>query len=120
MVLSHLEDSGMVGETGGNGQEAQARWIWILWPAFVLSIPTTGLVFSLVDPAELRFHGSLLEASSVTAALLVFLGLWALGAACSALTCVLQRTSPEATNCPLAMGARPPGCPEGDASHGCD
>lgn len=66
------------------------RLIWILWPGFVVAIPAVGIVFTLVDPADLHLFGAPLEASRIAAYTLGFFFFWALGAACSALTCMLQ------------------------------
>ena len=66
------------------------RLIWILWPGFVVAIPAVGIVFTLVDPAELHLLGAPLEASRIAAYTLGFFFFWALGSACSALTCMLQ------------------------------
>ena len=67
------------------------RLIWILWPGFVMAIPAVGIVFSLVDPQELHLLGRPLDASPLGAYSMGFLFFWTMGAACSALTCFLQR-----------------------------
>jgi len=67
------------------------RWIWILWPGFVMAIPAVGVVFTLVDPADVHGLGTVLESSRIGIYTLGFLFFWALGSACSALTCLLQR-----------------------------
>src|SRR2546428_470588 len=63
------------------------RLIWILWPGFLMAIPAVGLVFTLVDPADLHAFGEPLEISRSGAYTFGFLLLWMLGSACSALTC---------------------------------
>lgn len=73
------------------------RLMWILWPGFVMAIPAVGIVFTLVDPADLHAFGAPLEMSRLGAYSLGFLLFWALGAGCSALTVLLQR-SPFETN----------------------
>jgi hypothetical protein len=88
------------------------RLIWILWPGFVMAIPAVGLTFTLVDPADLHAFGAPLEASRLGAYTLGFLFFWALGSACSALTCVLQRSPFELNRCPLPPAGRPEGCPK--------
>jgi hypothetical protein len=35
-----------------------ARWMCILWPAFLMAGVLEALVFTLVDPAELQWFGS--------------------------------------------------------------
>jgi hypothetical protein len=67
------------------------RWMWILWPGFLVAIPAVGLVFSLIDPADLHFNGAPLELSRLAAYTLGFFFFWAVGSACSALTIFLMR-----------------------------
>ena len=43
------------------------RLIWVLWPGFVAAIPAVGLVFSIVDPADLQWFGAPLEVSRLGA-----------------------------------------------------
>src|SRR4051812_2219769 len=92
------------------------RLIWILWPGFLMAIPAVGLVFTLVDPADLHAFGEPLEISRSGAYTFGFLLLWALGSACSALTCVLQRSPFELNRCPLLPQERPEGCPKRDGA----
>jgi hypothetical protein len=68
------------------------RWMWILWPGFVMAIPAVGVVFTLVDPEELHWSGSA-AANRMAAYTLGFFFFWALGAASSAMTDLLQRSS---------------------------
>jgi hypothetical protein len=88
------------------------RIAWILWPGFVMAIPAVGIVFTLVDPADLHAFGAPLELSRQGAYTLGFLLFWALGSACSALTCLLQRSPFELNRCPLPADGRPAGCPK--------
>jgi len=87
------------------------RWMWVLWPGFVMAIPAVGIVFTLVDPADLQFFGHPLDLSRLGAYSLGFLVFWMLGSTCSALTCFLQRSPFEVNRCPLPADGRPPGCP---------
>ena len=86
------------------------RLIWILWPGFVMAIPAVGITFTLVDPADLHAFGAPLEASRLGAYTVGFLFFWALGSACSALTCVLQRSPFEVNRCPLPAIHECPRC----------
>jgi hypothetical protein len=95
------------------------RLIWILWPGFVLAIPTVGIVFTLVDPADLQAFGVPLELSRSGAYTLGFLLFWGLCSASSALTCLLQRSPFEVNHCPLVPEERPDGCPKRDTPEGC-
>ena len=88
------------------------RLIWVLWPGFVIAIPAVGIVFTLVDPADLQLFGAPLEISRLGAYTLGFLLFWALGSSCSALTCLLQRSPFEMNRCPLEPADRPEGCPK--------
>lgn len=72
------------------------RLMWILWPGFLLAIPTEGIVFSLVDPAQLHFHDAPIEMSALGVYTVGFFLLWALGAASSALTSLLQASPDKA------------------------
>ena len=88
------------------------RWMWILWPGFVLAIAQSGLVFSLVDPSDLRAFGAPLEMTRLGVYTVGFFVFWILGSACSALTCLLQRSPFEVNRCPLPPDGRPEGCPK--------
>ena len=94
------------------------RVMWILWPGFVMAIPAVGIVFTLVDPADLQWFGAPLEASRLGAYTMGFLLFWAVGSGCSALTCFLQRSPFELNRCPLTPPERPVGCPKREAG-GC-
>ena len=95
------------------------RLIWILWPGFVMAIPAVGIVFTLVDPADLQAFGTPLELGRTGAYSAGFLLFWALGSACSALTCVLQRSPFELNRCPLLPRQRPDGCPKRESPDCC-
>lgn len=95
------------------------RAMWILWPGFVTAIPAVGIVFTLVDPADLHAFGTPLELSRLGAYSLGFLLFWALGSTCSALTCLLQRSPFELNRCPLDAYDRPAGCPKRSVAGPC-
>ena len=86
------------------------RLIWVLWPGFVMAIPAVGIVFSVFDPDEMEIAGEVV--SRLGAYTIGFLFFWALGALCSGLTCLLQRSPYEVNRCPLPSGCRPEGCPK--------
>jgi len=88
------------------------RLMWVLWPGFVMAIPTVGIVFTLVDPADLQLFGAPLALSRLGAYSLGFLLFWAIGSTCSALTCFLQLSPFELNRCPLPAQGRPVGCPK--------
>lgn len=88
------------------------RIAWILWPAFLVAAATEMFFFAVVDPGELRLFGDTVELSGITVYSLFFFFFWAMGACCSALTCLLQRSPFELNRCPLAPQERPIGCPK--------
>ena len=88
------------------------RLMWVLWPGFVMAIPTVGIVFTMVDPADLQLFGAPLEVSRLGAYSVGFLLFWAIGSTCSALTSLLQRSPFELNRCPLPATRRPEGCPK--------
>ena len=66
------------------------NWISVLWPAFLLACVMELLVFALVDPADLHWHGEALRLSRLgvyTAAFFVF---WGVAAGAAALTLLLS------------------------------
>ena len=95
------------------------RLIWIVWPGFIMAIPAVGIVFTLVDPADLQAFGVPLELSRSGAYTWGFLLFWLLGCACSGLTCLLQRSPYEVNRCPLVPRERPEGCPKRESADGC-
>jgi hypothetical protein len=95
------------------------RLVWILWPGFVMAIPAVGIVFTMVDPADLHAFGAPLALSRQGAYTLGFLFFWAFGAACGALTVLLQRSPYELNRCPLPAASRPEGCPKREEPGGC-
>ena len=95
-----------------------ARIAWILWPAFVAAIPAVGIVFSLFDPADIHGPGGN-EPERLAVYTLGFLFFWMLGAASSALTCLLQRSPYELNRCTLEPRARPDGCPKREDEEAC-
>jgi hypothetical protein len=80
--------------------------IWILWPSFLAGAAATVLFFTALDPEELGLMGR------KTGYTLGFFFFWALAAASSALTCLLQRRADEVNRCPLRPVERPLGCPK--------
>jgi hypothetical protein len=67
--------------------------MWVLWPSFIAAGVGVGILFTLVDPAELVILGYPLHVSRLAAYTMGFFMLWMLCAAASALTCFLQATS---------------------------
>ena len=68
----------------------------ILWPAFLMAGVLEMLVFALVDPGDLRWHGGeAIDVSRQAVYTLAFLAFWAVIAAAGAITTLLQRGSDE-------------------------
>ena len=64
-----------------------ARWMCILWPAFLMAGVLEALVFTLVDPAELHWFGSTpVTWSPTTLYSVAFFVLWLVIALASAIT----------------------------------
>ena len=71
------------------------RWMWILWPAFLLASATELLVFALVDPADLHWHGEPIGMSRQAVYAIGFFVFWLLAMGASALTLLLTLPAPE-------------------------
>ena len=88
------------------------RLMWVLWPGFLMAIPAVGILFTIVDPADLHTPAGPLELSRMAAYTMGFFFFWTLGSTCSALTCLLQRSPFELNRCPMVPTQRPVGCPK--------
>ncbi|MFL6699020.1 MAG: hypothetical protein ACJ8GJ_17780 [Vitreoscilla sp.] len=78
------------------------RAMTILWPSFVMAGVLDGIVFSVVDPAELRWLGQVpIDASPQAVYTLSFLAFWALVSTSGALTALLW-IDPDAQEHPTA------------------
>jgi hypothetical protein len=62
------------------------RWIFILWPGFLLACALEAIVFAAVDPAELRWLHATLGLPAVGIYTLAFFLFWAAACASSWLT----------------------------------
>lgn len=71
------------------------RWMWILWPAFLLACALEVVVFALVDPGDLNWRGEALGASRQAVYTLGFFVFWLLATGSGALTLMLTRPSRE-------------------------
>ena len=66
------------------------RALTILWPSFLMAGVLEGAVFSVVDPADLRWMGQVpIEASSLAVYSVSFLAIWGVIATSGALTALL-------------------------------
>ena len=71
------------------------RWMWILWPAFLLACALEVLVFALVDPGDLNWRGEALGASRQAVYTVGFFVFWLLAMGAGALTLLLTLTARE-------------------------
>ena len=73
------------------------RFIWILWPSFIVAGLAEGVFFTVFDPRDLMFFGDPITWSREAVYSVGFFVFWAICAASSAATCFLQR-SPDNVN----------------------
>jgi hypothetical protein len=66
-----------------------SRAMTIVWPSFLMAGVLEGVVFSVVDPTELHFGATLIEASPQAVYTVAFLAFWALLSISGALTALL-------------------------------
>lgn len=66
------------------------RILWVLWPSFVVAGIAEGIFFTVVDPQELYLFGQPVEFSKIATYSIGFFGFWAVCAASSMMTCLLQ------------------------------
>jgi len=73
------------------------RWMWIVWPAFLLACLLEMLVFALVDPQDLHWFGQPVTLSRQGVYTIAFFVFWALAMVASGLA-VLLSMSPREVN----------------------
>ena len=78
------------------------RWMWIVWPAFIVAAILEMLVFAFVDPTELHWQGQGLGFSREAVYTLVFFVFWGATMFSSALTLLLARSAFEINQRELA------------------
>lgn len=71
------------------------RILWVLWPSFVVAGIAEGIFFTVVDPQELYLLGQPVEFSKIATYSIGFFGFWAVCAASSLMTCLLQVSAAE-------------------------
>jgi hypothetical protein len=82
------------------------RWMWILWPAFLVAGVLEMLVFAMVDPQDLNWFGQPVTMSREGIYTLAFFVFWGVTAASSALTTLLSM-SPGEINHPRNQTGQP-------------
>jgi hypothetical protein len=65
------------------------RWMWIVWPAFLVAAVLEMVVFAVVDPSTLHWFGQPVSLSSEAVYTLTFFVFWGMTTASSALTVLL-------------------------------
>ena len=88
------------------------RWMWVLWPSFIVAALGEAMFFAFLDPEDLTLFGQPLHLSRTTVYSVSFFLFWVLGGLSSGLTCFLQRSKDEVNRCPLRPAERPSGCPK--------
>jgi hypothetical protein len=86
--------------------------MWIAWPAFMAACGLEILVFALVDPQDLHWHGQPLEWSRQAVYTVAFFGFWGITMLSCAMTTLLAMSPFELNRCPLPSAGRPDGCPK--------
>ncbi|MBX3610276.1 MAG: hypothetical protein KF871_10305 [Hydrogenophaga sp.] len=69
------------------------RWMWVVWPAFLLAAVLEMVVFAFVDPGNLHWHGQPVAWSREAVYTVSFFVFWAITAVSSALSLVLAAPS---------------------------
>lgn len=82
------------------------KWMWIVWPAFLVAAGLEMLVFAVVDPHDLQWFGQPLELSRQAVYTLAFFAFWGLAMVSSALSVLLATPSDEVNA--LGEGGPPP------------
>ena len=71
------------------------KWIWILWPSFIVGGIAEIMFFTAFDPLDMTFFGDPITWSREAVYTVGFFAFWAVCAASSAATCFFQRTAGE-------------------------
>jgi hypothetical protein len=95
------------------------RLMWIAWPAFLVAGVLEMVVFALVDPSDLHWHGLPLDWSRQAVYTVSFFVFWGMTMASSALTTLLSMSPFEVNRCPVPLEQRPEGCTRQDANGKC-
>ena len=86
------------------------RWMWIVWPAFLVAAVLEMLVFAFVDPSEMHWQGHSLNLSREAIYTLTFFIFWGATVVSSALTTLLSMSPFEVNQCPVPSSERPRDC----------
>ena len=86
------------------------RWMWIVWPAFLMAAVLEMLVFAFVDPSGMHWQGQGLGVSREAIYTLAFFAFWGATVLSSALTTMLSMSPFEVNRCPVPVDSRPTAC----------
>ena len=76
-------ETGQSEEPEGQVDSQRLRyWGWILWPSFLAACLLEGLVFAVVDPAQLHWPDQVGSPSSQAIYTLAFFAFWIINMAC--------------------------------------
>lgn len=81
--------------------------ISVLWASFVVGGAAEMLFFTVIDPAQLYLFGEPVAFGRLATYSIGFFLFWAVAAASSAFTSLLQRSASEINQCPLDPVERP-------------
>lgn len=71
------------------------RWMWIIWPSFLVAGLIEVFVFAFVDPQDLHWFGHHVELSRQAIYTMAFFAFWIMTMLSSALTTLLSLSSDE-------------------------
>lgn len=69
------------------------RWMAVLWPAFLMAGVLEMVVFALIDPEDLHWHGAALDWSRPAVYTAAFFVFWAVVSAATFLTALLSSSA---------------------------
>lgn len=65
------------------------RWMMVLWPAFLVAGVLEMVVFALIDPADMHWHGAVLDLSRPAVYTMSFFVFWAVVSCATFMTSML-------------------------------
>ena len=84
------------------------RFIWMLWPSFLVAGIANSIFFTVFDPHELVAFGEPLRSSRIAIYSIGFFAFWAVASASNAMDRFLQKDAAQVNQCPCD-----PACPSG-------
>lgn len=82
-----------IGRPAGSGQRWSQRWMWIVWPAFLVAAVMEMVVFAVIDPGDLHWFGQPVTLSREAVYTLTFFVFWGATTASSALSTLLAMSA---------------------------